>query len=203
MKLIPVLTVTALAAAASAQTAPAAAPAAKQSFSYDRVVFNFVSVSGDPVAADSGVSVFAQATLGHGFYLSGSVTNLDNTSVPEPAWDNDNSESAIALGYAYSLPKIAGISTDLNLEIGHDAYSVGIRTLLGGGLEIGLAYAKTDSNLYPDSAATDLLISNNTFTVSAVYSLGQFVKGLTLNASYADETNGGDFITTFGIGYNF
>jgi hypothetical protein len=191
MKLIPVLTVTALAAAASAQTAPAAAPAAKQSFSYDRVVFNFVSVSGEPVAADSGVSVFAQATLGHGFYLTGSATNLDN-SVPE----GDNNTTTAALGYAVSLPKALGISTDLNLELGHDTYAVGLRALLGGGLELGLAYGTND--VVNEGSGSD-----NTLTVSAVYSLGQFVKGLTLNASYADETSGGDFITTFGIGYNF
>lgn len=182
MKHIPVLTLTALAAAASAQTAPAAAPAAKQSFSYDRVVLNYVSVSG--AEADSGVSVFAQATLGKGFYLTGTATNLDNT--PE-----DNAGVNATLGYAVSLPKALGISTDLNLELGHDSYSAGLRALVGGGLEIGLAYGKNDGE------------PNNTFTVSAIYSLGQFVKGLTLNASYADETNEGAFISTFGIGYNF
>lgn len=185
MKHIPVLTLTALAAAASAQTAPAAAPAAKQSFSYDRVVLNYVSVAGDVGAADNGVSVFAQATLGHGFYLTAAATNLETND------DGDNAVVTAALGYAYSLPKALGISTDLNLELGHDSYSAGLRALLGGGLELGLAYGKNDG------------IPNNTFTVSAIYSLGQFVKGLTLNASYADETNGGDFVTTFGVGYNF
>jgi hypothetical protein len=186
MKHIPVLALTVLTAAASAQTAPAAAPAAKQSFSYDRVVLNFVSVSGEAGEADSGVAVFGQATLGHGFYLTAAATNLDNG-----APDGDNSTTTAALGYAFSLPKALGISTDLNLELGHDSYAAGIRALLGGGLEVGLAYGKNDG------------VPNNTLTVSAIYSLGQFVKGLTLNASYADETNGGDFITTFGIGYNF
>lgn len=185
MKLIPALTLTALAAAASAQTAPAAAPAAKQSFSYDRVVLNYVSVSGDENDPDNGVSVFAQATIGHGFYLTGLVTNLDNTATA------DNASVNATLGYAYSLPKAFGLSTDLNLELGHDSYSAGLRALLGGGLEIGLAYGKNDG------------APNNTFTFSAIYSLGHFVKGLTLNASYADETNEGDFITTFGLGYNF
>jgi len=182
MKHIPVLALTVLTAAASAQTAPAAAPAAKQSFSYDRVVLNYVSVSGSD--ADKGVSVFAQATLGKGLYVNGTVTNLENT----PA---DNASTSASLGYAFSLPKALGISTDLNLELGHDSYAAGIRALLGGGLEVGLAYGKNDGE------------PNNTFTVSAIYSLGQFVKGLTLNASYADETNEGDFISTFGIGYNF
>jgi hypothetical protein len=182
MKHIPVLALTVLTAAASAKTAPAAAPAAKQSFSYDRVVLNYVSVSGGD--ADKGVSVFAQATLGKGLYLSGTATNLENTT-------QDNSSTTASLGYAYSLPKTLGIASDLNLEIGHDSYAAGIRALLGGGLEVGLAYGKNDGE------------PNNTFTVSAIYSLGQFVKGLTLNASYADETNEGDFITTFGIGYNF
>jgi hypothetical protein len=192
MKLIPALSLATLAAAASAQTAPAAAPAAKQSFSYDRVIVNLVSVSGAANATDSGVAVVAQATLGKGFYVNASATNLDNDIA------GDNASVAASLGYAYSLPKTLGIATDLNLELGHDAYSVGLRALVGGGFELGLAYGKTDGNL---DGAGDL--SNNTFTVSAIYSLGQFVKGLTLNASYADETNGGDFVTTFGIGYNF
>jgi hypothetical protein len=197
MKHIPVLALTVLTAAASAQTAPAAAPAAKQSFSYDRVVLNYVSVSGGD--ADKGVSVFAQATLGKGLYLSGTATNLENTT-------QDNSSTTASLGYAYSLPKTLGIASDLNLEIGHDTYSLGLRALLGGGLELGLAYSKSDANAIAgteDFFTGEPDYSNNTFTVSAIYSLGQFVKGLTLNASYADETNGGDFITTFGIGYNF
>lgn len=187
MKHIPVLALTVLTAAASAQTAPAAAPAAKQSFSYDRVVLNYVSVSGEANAADKGVSVFAQATLGKGLYVSGSATNLENTAVT-----GDNATTSASLGWAYSLPKLAGIASDLNLELGHDSYAVGVRALLGGGLELGLAYGKNDDGE-----------SDNTLTVSAIYSLGQFVKGLTLNASYADQTSGGDFITTFGIGYNF
>ncbi len=191
MKLIPVLTVTALAAAASAQTAPAAAPAAKQSFSYDRVVFNFVSVSGESGDADSGVAVFGQATLGNGFYLTATATNLDNG-----APDGDNASTSAALGYAVSLPKALGVSTDLNLELGHDSYSLGLRALVGGGLELGLSYGAND--VYNEGPGAD-----NTLKVSAVYSLGQFVKGLTLNASYADETSGGDYATTFGIGYNF
>ena len=68
MKLIPALTLTTLAAAASAQTAPAA-PSAKQSISYDRVIVNYVSVSGNDNGADNGVSVFAQGSLGRGFYV--------------------------------------------------------------------------------------------------------------------------------------
>jgi hypothetical protein len=186
MKLIPALTLTTLAAAASAQTAPAA-PSAKQAISYDRVIVNYVSVSGNDNGADNGVSVFAQGSLGRGFYVSGSATNLDNTDTS----NGDNASVSAAFGLAISLPKTLGISTDLNLEVGHDTYSVGLRSLLGGGLEIGLAYGKNDGT------------PNNTFTVSAVYSLNQFVKGLTLNASYADETNEGSFTSTVGIGYNF
>ena len=189
MKHIPILTLTALAAAAVAQTAPA--PAAKQTFSYDRVVLSYVSVSGSD--ADKGVSAFAQATLGSGFYLTATATNLDNTS------DGDNDSQTAALGYAVSLPRALGVSTDVNLEVGHDAYTVGLRAQIAGGFEIGLAYAKTNDNEIGSTGD----FSNNTFTVTAIYNLGQFVKGLSLNASYADETNGGDFITSFGIGYNF
>jgi hypothetical protein len=189
MKHIPVLALTVLTAAASAQTAPAPAPAAKQSFSYDRVVFNYVSVSGGD--SDKGVAVFAQATLGKGLYLSGTATNLENTGPSE-----DNSSTTASLGYAVSLPKALGISTDINLEVGHDIYAVGLRALIGGGLELGLSYGAND--VEKEGPGYD-----NTLTVSAIYNLGQFVKGLTLNASYADQTSGGDFITTFGIGYSF
>lgn len=187
MKHIPVLALTALAAAASAQTAPAAAPAAKQSFSYDRVVLNYVSVAGDAGAADNGVSVFAQATLGHGFYLTGTVTNLETTT---GLGGSDNASHFAALGYAYSLPKVLGIATDLNLELSHESVALGLRANLGGGFELGLNYGEANQE-------------DQYFTVSAIYSLGQFVKGLTLNASYTDESSGGDFVSTFGVGYNF
>lgn len=195
MKHIPVLTLTALAAAASAQTAPAAAPAAKQSFSYDRVVLNYVSVAGDAGAADNGVSVFAQATLGHGFYLTGKATNLDNTR--NAPFENDGATVAASLGWAYSLPKVLGLASDLNLELGHDSYAIGVRAQVGGGLELGLAYGSNDVT------GDDADGADNAFTVSAIYSLGFFAKGLTLNASYTDESSGGDYTTTLGIGYNF
>lgn len=182
MKHIPTLTLTALAAAASAQTAPAAAPAAKQELSYNRVVIS--SVSQSTAAGLDGISVFGQAKLGNGFYVAGTVTNLDNTT------GADNASQSAVLGYAHSLGSVAGISTDLNLELGHDSYGLGVRALVASGLELGLAYTHADDE------------QQDVYTVSANYSLGQFVKGLTVNVSYADQR--GDVESTLiGLGYNF
>ena len=187
MKHIPTLTLTALAAAASAQTAPAAAPApaaAKQELSYNRVIVSSVSESG--ANGLEGVSVFGQAKLGNGFYVSGTVTNLDNTN----AGANDNVNQSANLGYAYSLGSVAGIASDLNIELGQDSYGLGIRALVATGLEIGLAYTNADSE------------QQDVYTVSANYSLGQFVKGLTLNVSHADQ-RGASEVTSLGVGYSF
>ncbi len=184
MKHIPTLTLTALAAAASAQTAPAAAPAAaaKQELSYNRVIVSSVSESG----ADGleGVSVFGQAKLGNGFYVAGTVINADNTE------DADNVFQSAVLGYAYSLGSVAGIPSDLNIELGQDSYGLGIRALIATGLELGLAYTNADDD------------QQDVYTVSANYSLGQFVKGLTLNVSHADQ-RGASEVTSLGVGYSF
>lgn len=185
MKHIPTLTLTALAAAASAQTAPAAAPAAKQELSYNRVVIS--SVSQSTAAGLDGISVFGQAKLGNGFYVAGTVTNLDNTT---GANGSDNASQSAVLGYAHSLGAVAGISTDLNIEVGHDSFGLGLRALVASGLELGLAYTNVDE------------AQQDVYTVSANYSLGQFVKGLTVNVSYADQR--GDVETTsIGVGYSF
>ena len=181
MKHIPTLTLTALAAAASAQTAPA--PAAKQELSYNRVILSTVSQSG--TAGLEGISVFGQAKLGNGFYVSATSTNLDNT-----VGDVDNNDTTATLGYVHALPAIAGIAADLNIELGHDSYGLGLRALVATGLEVGLAYG------HADDAQQDV------YTISASYSLGQFVKGLSINASHADQR--GDVETTsIGLAYNF
>lgn len=181
MKLIPALSLTVLAAAATAQTAPAAAPAAKQSISYSRVILSTVSQSGGGL---DGVSVFAQSKLSGGLYLSAKVTNFDNTIA------GDNTEAVANLGYAYTLGSFAGVTTDVNVEIGHDTFGLGLRSLLAPGLELGLAYANTDEQ------------AQDVYTVALNYSLGQFVKGLTVNLSYSDQR--GDVETTsLGVGYSF
>lgn len=194
--ILPVLTVTALAAAASAQTAPA--PAAKQSLSYNRVVASWVSTTS---VFESGVSVFAQAKLGGGLYVAASSTDLSSALEvlvgPDVSHDADSTKAA--LGYAYSLPSVLGVATDLNIEVGHENVGVGLRALIGGGVELGVAYAHgTGSSL------------NDSVTVSASYNLGFLAKGLSLNASYASETGAGatysnaaSDVTSVGIGYNF
>lgn len=191
MKHIPTLTLTALAAAASAQTAPAAAPAAKQELSYNRVIVQVV----DGDQNGDGVSITGQAKLGHGLYVSANATDRENS-----VGTAGNTNSAV-LGYAYSLPSVAGITADLNVELGAEQIGVGIRALVGFGLEIGVSY--TEENQV-----------NQTVGYSASYSLGQFVKGLALNLNYTDgESNkvvGGvstqvtnDQVTSIGLSYNF
>lgn len=191
--ILPVLTVTALAAAASAQTAPA--PAAKQSLSYNRIVASWVSTNG---VCDSGASVFAQAKIGGGFYVAATTVDLATYNPVIGNSVEDDSTSA-AIGYAYSLPAVLGVSTDLNVEVGHKNLSVGLRALIGGGIELGVAYAHGAGSVLDD-----------TVTVSANYNLGFLAKGLSLNASYSSETGFGAIdsnnsvdTTSVGIGYNF
>ena len=181
MKHIPTLTLTALAAAATAQTAPA--PAAKQELSYNRVIVSTVSKSG--AAGLDGVSVSGQAKLGNGFYVSASTTNLDNS-----ATGGDNVSSTASLGYVHALPAIAGIAADLNIELGHDSYGLGVRALVATGLEVGLAYG------HADAAQQDV------YTISASYSLAQFVKGVSVNVSHADQRGAAE-TTSIGLAYNF
>lgn len=185
MKHIPTLTLTALAAAASAQTAPAAAPAAKQELSYNRVI---VSVVQGHSGAEDGVSVAGQAKLGAALggsvYVSASATDLENETT-------DESSNTAVLGYAYSLPAVAGISSDLNVELGANSLGVGVRALVGFGIEVGLAYTANEAE------------ADDSLTVSANYSLGQFVKGLSLNLSHVSETGAGSESTSIGVGYNF
>jgi len=181
--ILPVLTVTALAAAASAQTAPA--PSAKQSLSYNRVVASWVSTN--DANYDNGVSVFAQAKIGGGLYVAASVYDFN----AGPANDFDGTEAVI--GYAYTLPTIVGVSSDLNLQIGYKSAGVAIRSLIGGGVELGVSHTHGVGGDGEDN-----------FAVSASYNLGFFVKGLSLNASYSSYTGStGPDVTAVGIGYNF
>jgi hypothetical protein len=189
---LPVLTLTALAAAASAQVAPAA----KQSLSYNRVVASWVNQSTSDL---SGLSIFAQAKIGGGFYVSAQTIDLEGSFLDD---------SSAVLGFAYTLPSVLGVATDLNLEVGYKAFGAGFRSLIGGGLEVGLSYAHTGNG----SAAGPFAFSNpylgaDTLTLSANYSLGFMVKGLSLNASYSSESNynyrPGFDTTSIGVGYNF
>jgi len=136
----------------------------------------------------TGMSVFAQAKLGGGLYVSATADDL-NVS-------NMDGNTAV-LGWAYTLPSILGAVTDLNLEVGYKTAGVGIRSLIGGGFELDVSYAHGAGTF-----ETDVL------NVGASYSLGFLVKGLSLNASYASETSGfpwrpGFDTTSVGIGYNF
>ena len=181
MKHIPTLTLTALAAAASAQTAPAAAPAAKQELSYNRVIVS--SVSGHSGFED-GFAVSAQAKLGHGVYVS--ATTLDFETVP-----TEGTFSQAVLGYAYTLPSFGGVTSDLNIELGADTLGVGIRALVGFGIEIGASYTAEEAS------------ASDTITVSASYSLAQFVKGLSVNASHVTFSGDSPEFTLVGLAYNF
>lgn len=190
MKLIPALTLTALAAAASAQTAPAAAPAAKQGLSYNRVIVQVVD--GD-ILPDA-FAVTAQAKLGQGFYIKAVGFDGENSNGLGGLVGNDD---VAVLGWAYSLPSLAGVNSDLNLELGVEVATVGIRALVASGVEIGINYAEDRS--FGDNDLGLGTIQFTTYTVNV--SLGQFVKGLSFNADYRDGE--GDQSLFLGLGYNF
>ena len=189
---LPVLTLTALAAAASAQVAPAA----KQSLSYNRVVVSWVNQS---TTEFSGMSVFAQAKIGGGLYVTAQTLDLE-----EGVFD----DTFAVLGFAYSLPNVLGVATDLNLEVGYKTLGAGFRSLIGGGLEVGLSYAHTGNGAAAGPFAFGSpYLGADTLTLSASYNLGFMVKGLSLNASYSSESNynyrPGFDTTSIGVGYNF
>lgn len=191
---LPVLTLTALAAAASAQVAPAA----KQSLSYNRVVASWVNQS---TSDFSGMSIFAQAKIGGGLYVTAQTIDLE-----EGVLDN----TSAVLGFAYSLPGVLGVATDLNVELGYKTIGAGFRSLIGGGLEVGLSYTHSTSDAQvvgPGALVGSPYLGADTLTVTASYNLGFMVKGLSLNASYASESNyfyrPGFDTTSIGIGYNF
>ena len=184
--ILPVLTVTALAAAASAQVAPA--PAAKQAISYDRIVASWVHVN---EGIGSGISVTAQGKIGAGLYVSATTTDIHTST----QFDG----TAASLGYIVALPHVLGMTTDLNIELGYKSLGAGIRSLIGGGLEFDLAYAH--------GAGSEGI---DTTTVGLSYNLGFLAKGLSINASYGHHAeyspvNAGVKAnkTTIGIAYNF
>jgi len=189
---LPVLTLTALAAAASAQVAPAA----KQSLSYNRVVVSWVNQS---TTEFSGMSVFAQAKIGGGLYVTAQTLDLEESVLDD---------TFAVLGFAYSLPNVLGVATDLNLEVGYKTLGAGFRSLIGGGLEVGLSYAHTGNGAAAGPFAFGSpYLGADTLTLSASYNLGFMVKGLSLNASYSSESNynyrPGFDTTSIGVGYNF
>ena len=189
--ILPVLTVSALAAAASAQTAPA--PAAKQSLSYNRIVLSYVTTNDSRI--DTGISIFGQAKIGSGFYVAASVFDFDNTG-STVAFSGPDGTQAV-LGWAYTLPTVIGIASDLNVELGYKSVGLGLRALIGGGVEVGISQTHGAGT----AAFTE---GEDTFAVSASYNLGFLVKGLSVNASYSSIS--GRFnpdITAIGIGYNF
>lgn len=196
---LPVLTLTALAAAASAQVAPAA----KQSLSYNRVVASWVNQNGSDI---SGISIFAQAKLGGGLYVSATVLDLETYSGGFAPFPISFDDSDASLGYAYTLPGILGVSTDLNIEVGYKRVGAGLRSLIGGGLEISLGYSHGYGSGNPGFGGS-LYAGSDTFTVGASYNLGFMVKGLSINASYSSESDysyrPGFDTTSIGVGYNF
>lgn len=194
--ILPALTVTALAAAASAQTAPA--PAAKQSLSYNRVIVSYLTTNSDAPGPEKGLSVLAQAKLGAGFYVSANVIDFQDGGALFPTgFDN----TIASLGYAYTLPSIAGINTDLNVELGYKSIAVGLRALIGGGVEIGVAHTHGFGSGLPIGFGAE---GQDILAVSASYNLGFIVKGLSINASY-NSISGlvNPDITSIGLGYNF
>lgn len=197
-RILPVLTVTALAAAASAQTAPA--PAAKQSLSYNRIIVSYLTTNDS--AIDNGVSFFAQAKIGGGFYVAASVLDFSGAGSPTAtvagAGSGGGPDGAqAALGWAYTLPSFIGVTTDVNVEFGYKSVGVGIRALIGGGVELGVSQTH-------GAGSSAILEGEDTFAVSASYNLGFLVKGLSVNGSYSSLSGRlGPDITSVGIGYNF
>ncbi len=120
--ILPILTITTLAAAASAQTA-AAAPAG---LSYNRVGLSY------DFKAQKGFALEASAVVGHNIFVAASSTIGGSGT-------GNNGADSVAVGYLFSN---LFLGTDLTAQIGsNESYGLNLRRALGANFEgtLGLA----------------------------------------------------------------
>ena len=125
--ILPILTLTTLAAAASAQ---AAAPAAA-GLSYNRVGLGYDTDS-------KGYSLSASALIGSSNFLVEADTTIGgNTS--------GNGSDSVSLGYVF---KNVALGADVTVSVASDeAYGLNVRKDLGNNLEVAASFGRNSSDL--------------------------------------------------------
>ena len=119
--ILPILTITTLAAAASAQSA-----AASSGLSYNRVGLGYNTDS-------KGYSLTASAMIGSSNFLVDAGTSIGgNTS--------GNGSDSVALGYVF---KNVALGADATVLVGsNEAYGLNVRKDLGNNIELAVAYER-------------------------------------------------------------
>jgi len=121
--ILPILTITTLAAAASAQSA-----AASSGLSYNRVGLGYNTDS-------KGYSLTASALIGSSNFLVEAGTSIGgNTS--------GNGVDSVSLGYVF---KNVALGADATVSVGSDeSYGLNVRKDLGNNIELAVGYARSN-----------------------------------------------------------
>ena len=124
--ILPILTITTLAAAASAQSA-----AASSGLSYNRVGLGYNTDS-------KGYSLSASALIGSSNFLVEADTTIGgNTS--------GNGVDSVSLGYVF---KNVALGADVTVSVASDeAYGLNVRKDLGNNLEVAASFGRNSSDL--------------------------------------------------------
>jgi hypothetical protein len=141
--ILPILTITTLAAAASAQTAPAAS-----GLSYNRAGLSYNT---DKAAGDNGYSLSVEALIGS-----------TNIWIAGTADLNSAGEDSVAIGYVFKNVA-AGIDATVSVE-SDDNYGITLRRSLNevvAGLEARLVYSRQEGSVSADGFTYELAYNIN------------------------------------------
>ena len=120
--ILPILTITTLAAAASAQSA-----AASSGLSYNRVGLDYNTDS-------KGYSLSASALIGSSNFLVEADTTIGGGT------PSDNGTDSVSLGYVF---KNVALGADATVSVGsNEAYGLNVRKDLGGNIELAVGYGR-------------------------------------------------------------
>jgi hypothetical protein len=118
--ILPILTITTLAAAASAQSAAASG------LSYNRVGLGYNTDS-------KGYSLTASALIGSSNFLVEADTTIGGSS-------SGNGADSVSLGYVF---KNVALGADATVSVGsNESYGLNVRKDLGGNIELAVGYAR-------------------------------------------------------------
>ncbi len=119
--ILPIITITTLAAAASAQTA-----AASSGLSYNRVGVSYNTDS-------KGFSVSASALIGSSNFLVEADTTIGGST-------SGNGVDSVSLGYVF---KNVALGADATVSVGsNEAYGLNVRKDLGNNIELAVGYSR-------------------------------------------------------------
>ena len=172
--ILPIITITTLAAAASAQSA------ASSGLSYNSVsaTYSRTSITGGPSGITS-YSVSAQALIG-----SSNVLVSGSTTVGGDFGTQDDSAS---LGYVFK--NVQGLA-DVTVSVSsNDTFGVNVRKAIGSGFEVAASYSR-------DNDAEDIYGLAVGYTFNKVYSLD-------LGWSHRNQGNNSANTLSAGLRYNF